>query len=57
MFLKVPVIIIIRFGANNVLWQILINIYIGDGLGGGACKWFILHSAFIIHENGKIIRI
>ena len=53
--LKVPVIIIIRFGEKNVLGTIYIDIYQFGGWVGE------VHSPphiilFIIHKNGKIIR-
>ena len=43
-FLKVPVVIMIRFGENNVLGPIYIDIYINFdvGLGGGGRTWFTL---------------
>ena len=54
-FLKVPVIIIIRFGENNVLGTIYIDIY-------QFLEWAEEEHGpphiflFIIHKNGKIIR-
>ena len=57
MFLKVPVIIIIRFGENNVLGTIYyINIIINfRGMqGGGHVSPDVV--LFIDHKNGKITR-
>ena len=45
-FLKVPVIIIVRFGENNV--PIYIAMY------QFRCTWFILHFSFNIDKNEKI---
>ena len=43
-FIKVPVVVIIRFGKNNVLGTIYILIYINFGCGGGwGGTWFTLH--------------
>ena len=48
MFLKVPLIIIIRFGANNVLCQKYIDIYEFGGYGRGMytfqCTFFVYYS-------------
>ena len=54
-FLKVPVIIIIRFG-ENVLGTIYIDIYQFGGGGAGEvhCPPHIV--LFIIHKNRKMIR-
>ena len=57
-FLKVPVMITIRFGENNVLEKIYIDIYIymnfGDWQGGWEArrKRFIQHFYFIIVGPG-----
>ena len=47
MFLKVPVIIIVRFGENNVFGGVA-----GRGMGG---TLFTLHLSFTINKNGKIL--
>ena len=52
-FLKVSVIIIIRFGKNNVLGTIYINF--GGGRRGEYGSPFIF--LFIIHKNVKITRV
>ena len=52
MFIKVPVIIIIRFDENNVLGTIYIQIYIFQrwaDRGTRLTRYFL----FIIHENGN----
>ena len=58
--LFLPVIIIIRFGENNVLGQICINIYIkfGGGCGGPARDKHGLSyiSCFTLLKNGNISR-
>ena len=46
MFLKVPVIIIIRFGENNVLGTIYISIYIN--FGGGRGKYMVHLTLFCL---------
>ena len=53
--LKVPVVIIVKFGENNVLGRINIHKYqyvsiMGDGEVG---TWFTLHLSFTIHKKGK----
>ena len=48
MFLKVPMIIVIRFGENNVLGPIYINF--GEGWRH---TWFILYFLFTIHKYEK----
>ena len=53
MFLKVPVIIIIRFGENNVLCPKYINIYEFRGGTGGRTSSTV-HNAFIIKKNRKV---
>ena len=55
-FLKVPVIIIIRLGKNNVSGTIYIPRYINFGVG-----WVMVHGSpyiyrFIIRKSGKITR-
>ena len=54
-FLKVPVIIIIRLGENNVSGQIYINksqyILIEQWVDGD--KWFTLHFSFTIIKTKK----
>ena len=47
MFLKVPVMIIILFGENNVLGQIYVNCGVGGGLQG---LLYISHLLFIKTE-------
>ena len=47
-FLKIAVIIIIRFGENNLLGTIYIDIYQFWGWAGGYMIHFIF---FIIHKN------
>ena len=58
-FLKVPVIIIIKFGENNVIWPIYIyfiyryiTIFGVRVVGDGSPDILLL----IIHKNGKITR-
>ena len=46
-FLKGPLIIIMRFGQNNMLGTIYINFWVGE------VTWFTLHFLFIIHKNEK----
>ena len=53
-FLKVPVIMIIRFGENNVLGTIYMNFGGEGGAGEVHCPPHIV--LFIIHKNVKIIR-
>ena len=53
-FLRVPVIIIIRFGEKNALGTIYIDIYKFRWGGEVYCPPHIV--LFIIHKNGKLIR-
>ena len=46
MFLKVPVIIIMRFGKNDVLCPKYIDIYEFGGVRGGM---YILHRTFFVY--------
>ena len=52
MFLKVPVIIIMRFGENNVLCPKYIDIYEFGGVQGG-CTYSTVHFLFIIKKKEK----
>ena len=52
-FLKVPVIIIVRFGENNVLGPICIYRSISINFG---CTWLTLQFSFTLHIKGKITR-
>ena len=54
-FIKVPVIIIIRFGENNVLVPIYVDIY-QLGLVVERIAEVSLYLWFYIHKNGKITR-
>ena len=51
-FLKVLVIIIMRFGKNNVLCPKYINIYEFRGIREGH-TWSTVHFLFIIQKNRK----
>ena len=55
MFLKLPAIIILRFGENNVLFPKYIDIYeFQRGMWG--CMWSTIHFLFFIQKNGKSTR-
>ena len=57
MFLKLQVIIIFRFGENNVLGTICIHTYIYQFRGWAIFVHGLPHIVlFIIHKNVKIIR-
>ena len=51
--IKVPVIIIMRFGENNVLCPKYIDICEFEGVQGGGCTYSTVHFLFIIQNNGK----
>ena len=57
-FLKVPVIIIVRFGQNNVLETIYISIFVdfGGGWGGYMVRLAFLCLLFIKTEKLKFAR-
>ena len=55
MFLKVPVIIIMRFGDNNVLCVKYINIYEFRGVRGGR-TYTTVHFLFIIKKKTKKVQ-
>ena len=55
-FLKVPVIIIMRFGENNVVEPKYIDVYKFRGLAGRGKYMVHLIFLFIIHKNVKSIR-
>ena len=55
MFLKVPVIIIMRFGENNVLCPKHTNIYEFGGVQEG-CTYSTAHLLFVIQKNRKSTR-
>ena len=55
MFLKVPVIIVMRFGENNVLCPKYIDTYEFRGVWEG-CTYSTVHFLFIIQRNRKSTR-